>query len=125
MAAGLRSLFFSLPNLAQHLLLTKNTSLEKWVLASQHFPTVKKKKQTREQRWKIPATRSQVIVPSLGPGESGCATRTEVALVVMWAWGEQGLQRSGMTLCLPLLSSAGCHPHVWVQMFELPVDFGG
>lgn len=98
MAAGLRSLFLSVHNLAQCLLLTKNMSLEKWVLASQHFPTVREK--TREQRWKIPAMSCPVVALCLGPGESGCATRAEVALVVTWDWRERGSQRSGMALCL-------------------------
>lgn len=73
-------MFFPVHNLAQHSLLTKNTSLEKWVLASQHFPNVRKK--TREQRWRIPAISSPVVALFLGPAESGCASRAEVALVV-------------------------------------------
>lgn len=73
MAAGLRSLFFSVHSLAQCLLLTKNTSLEKW-------KKKRKNPKSREQRWKILPLAPQV----LGPGESGCATRAEVALVVMW-----------------------------------------
>lgn len=51
MAAGLRSLFFSVHNLAQCLLLTKNTSLEKWVLASQHLPIVRKNIGSRDEKF--------------------------------------------------------------------------
>lgn len=40
----------------------------------------RKNPKSREQRWKILPLAPQV----LGPGESGCATRAEVALVVMW-----------------------------------------
>lgn len=82
-------------------------------------------KKSREQRWKIPATSSPVAAPCLGPGESGCGARAEVALVVTQGLEGTRVTEEWMAACLPLLSPAGCHPRVWVQLFELPEDIRG
>lgn len=80
-----------------------------------------------EQSWKILPPAPQLAAgPQQGPGGSGCGAGAAVVLGMTWGLeGTRNAGEGGMALCLPPSSPARCHPHVWVQLFELPEDAGG